>query len=225
MKYSLSLLFILFYSFSFSQDCSYIDQLDADDSWTYSTYNAKDKHQSDAEYTVLKTRNNSDSTIITLHTLTGEKDDEIELTYDISCYKGTIYLNMEQLVGPMTQKMKGMEVEIVADAIEIPSNPAIGDTLMPATVKIDAMMNGKVLFTMTVTIKNRKVTAKESLTTSAGTFNCYVIEQTVEVDHMMGKATTSGKEWYSDTNGMIRSENYDKKGKLDSYTILSKQKI
>ena len=66
---------------------------------------------------------------------------------------------------------------------------------------------------MTVNIMNRKVEGKESVTTSAGTFDCFVISY--DHESKMGiKIRGSAKQWYSEGVGMVKQENYNKKGKL-----------
>lgn len=74
---------------------------------------------------------------------------------------------------------------------------------------------------MTMEMVDRKVEGKESLTTSAGTFDCYVISYTTEMK--MGLNTMfKNKEWIAEGVGMVKSENYNKNGKLMGYSELTK---
>ena len=68
---------------------------------------------------------------------------------------------------------------------------------------------------------DRKVEKREDITTSAGTFNCIVISQTISTK-MMVRIKASSKECYAENVGMVRSESYNKKGKLLGYSELTK---
>jgi hypothetical protein len=79
---------------------------------------------------------------------------------------------------------------------------------------------GGMKMNMTVDITNRKVNAKESITTPAGTFNCYAISSNSETK--MGlKMMFEIKEWVAEGMGVIKSETYNKNGKLMGYTELT----
>ncbi len=219
MKHLLSLLLIFLYSFSYSQDCGFLTNLDVGDSWSYSSYNAKDKHQGDADYEVLAKSNNNDSTIYKIQTKTTDGKDEMQVEFDMACYKGSIYMSLQRMIGPMIDKMEGMEIQVEAESLELPVNLKVGDSLNNAHINIKATV-GTMNMNMSMTIKERYVARKETITTPAGEFECYVIEQKLEFTSLMGTFTTTSKEWYSLSSGMIRSESYDKKGKLDTYTVL-----
>ena len=74
---------------------------------------------------------------------------------------------------------------------------------------------------MTIYVTDRAVEARESLTTSAGTFDCIKITQK-ETTKMIVKIQATSKEWYAENIGMVRSESYNKKGKLTGYSVLTK---
>ena len=71
-----------------------------------------------------------------------------------------------------------------------------------------------------LTIYNRKVDAEESLKTPAGTFNCVKISQSQHLKAMISMDTNS-IEWYAEGVGLVRSESYNKKGKLMGYSLLT----
>ena len=74
--------------------------------------------------------------------------------------------------------------------------------------------------TLTVDLTNRQIVAHETIETPAGSFKC--IKYSYDAFSKMGfiKMNSSGIEWYSAALGTIRSESYDKKGKLTGYTVL-----
>jgi hypothetical protein len=74
---------------------------------------------------------------------------------------------------------------------------------------------------MNVEITDRKVLGKETMQTSAGSFPCLILSQRVKSKIMMFNVEATSKEWYAEGVGMVRSESYDKKGKLTSYSVLT----
>jgi hypothetical protein len=79
---------------------------------------------------------------------------------------------------------------------------------------------------MTVTITDRKVVGKESVTTPAGTFDCFKItsNSTIKTKTVVGITMEfSAIEWLAPKAAIVKSESY-KKGKLQGYTLLTKLK-
>jgi hypothetical protein len=77
--------------------------------------------------------------------------------------------------------------------------------------------------TMTVKVYNRKVEAIENITTPAGSFECSKI--TYNIDTKVGLSVKlTGIEWVSKNVGVVRSESYNTKGKLQGYTLLTSLK-
>ncbi|MEQ9168598.1 MAG: hypothetical protein RLO12_20235, partial [Fulvivirga sp.] len=95
---------------------------------------------------------------------------------------------------------------------------SVGMSLNDASLK----MSGSIPFKMEVNIVNRKVEGKESITTPAGTFECYKITYTINTKSIMSMETT-GADWIAKEIGMVKSENYNKNGKLQGYSLLTKK--
>ena len=72
----------------------------------------------------------------------------------------------------------------------------------------------------TTTISNRTVEAVENITTRAGTFKCFKISYDIETKAVM-TFRAKGTEWIAKDIGVIRSENYNKNGKLTGYSELA----
>ena len=71
-------------------------------------------------------------------------------------------------------------------------------------------------------VLNRKVLANDDLVTKAGTFNGYKISFDYIFDLGLIKFRGSGIEWYVKGIGIVKTENYSKKGKLRWYRELTK---
>ena len=112
-----------------------------------------------------------------------------------------------------------MEVDISGTNLILPNNLSAGQSLPDANM----LMNIKVPpmnMKMTVDIRDRKVEGKETVTTSAGTFDCFVISY-IHESKMGMKITGNAKEWIAEGVGMVKSESYNKKGKRISRSELT----
>ena len=77
------------------------------------------------------------------------------------------------------------------------------------------------MMNMTTTVHNRKVEAVERVTTEAGTFECFKVSYDVMTDAMID-IRTKGIEWIAKDVGAVRTETYNKNGKLTGYSELIK---
>ena len=118
------------------------------------------------------------------------------------------------------EKKKAMEeirklIEVSGELRGIPRYPVIG--ALP-----DYEFVFKLSFvTMTVKGTERKISGKEKLTTPAGTFDCFIMEETVTTKAMMQKEVEKTVSWYAYGVGLVKENTYDKKGKLVSTTLLN----
>ncbi len=142
--------------------------------------------------------------------------------YGIECRGENIYMDMSNMFNPAAMAgMSDLEVEMNSDAIEVPNNPQPGQELPEGTLTMKTKMNGMNLFNMTMRVYNRKVEGIEEVTTPAGTFECVKITQESEVK-MMIKTKSKSTSWFAKGVGMVKTENYNKKGKVESSTVLTK---
>jgi len=74
---------------------------------------------------------------------------------------------------------------------------------------------------MSANITNRKVEAIEDITVKGGTFKCYKFSSDVQAIAMGIKVNTKNSEWYAKGIGTVKTESYDKNGKLQSRTELT----
>jgi len=75
---------------------------------------------------------------------------------------------------------------------------------------------------MATHIKNREVIGKETITTPAGIFDCYVISYNIDLNTNMGMSqSNSAKQWIAEGVGMVKQEDYNKKGEITSSSLLT----
>jgi uncharacterized protein (DUF2141 family) len=141
--------------------------------------------------------------------------------YAVKCENGIFYFDMNNFLPKESMgASKDAEIEMKADNLDFPSNPEIGKTLGSGTVKMIMKSNGMTLMEITITISDRKVEAIENITTPAGTFECYKVTFRV-LTHMMFDVETVGVQWVAKNVGVVKMENYDKKGKLTGTSLLT----
>jgi hypothetical protein len=145
-------------------------------------------------------------------------------TLKMRCEEGKFYIDMKNLMDPAAMgDMKDMQMEVNGVDMEIPATMAVGQALPDANVNISFAMNGMVIMKMYVKITNRKVEAQESVTVPSGTYDCLKISYDFETKAMV-KISGTAAQWMAKGPGLVKSESYDKKGKLSSSQVLSEFK-
>ena len=142
--------------------------------------------------------------------------------YKMECRDGVFYMDMRSMMDPRSmQGLSDMEMEISGDELQIPSRMEVGDVLPDGNIIMKSSVNGMALMTLSMAIKNRKVEARETVTTPAGTFDCLKLSQESEMKSFV-KKTFKSASWYAKGVGMVKTENYDSKGQVESSTLLTR---
>ena len=218
-------LFLLTLSFANAQvDCRPYVPTEKGTKWEITNYNAKGKQQGKTAFELVdKMVSGDDITFTIKHTSYDKKGEEIYSgSYEAKCVNGVFQLDMtSKMDGAAMQRFQNMDVTIDASDFELPDFDAAPDTTLAdgeLKVTVDA---GGLGLGMTVLITDRKVESNEELETPAGKYNCIVLTQHVSTK-MMIKVQGKSKEWYAEGVGLVRSESYNKKGKLLGYSELTK---
>ena len=140
------------------------------------------------------------------------------------CQDGVYYIDMKNLLGAQSMEAyKDMEMQVEGGNMEMPATMKAGDILKNGDMKIAFASGGMTIMNMTFNVSNRKVDAVESITTPAGTFECYKITYDIATK-MMVNVKTKGIEWYSKGVGLVKSESYSNDGKLLGSNVLASLK-
>ena len=156
---------------------------------------------------------------------TGEKT--INLVY--KCDGTNLFMD----INAMLANFAGMgKVKGDVKPVQFPINISEGQTLPEASYTI-SMDRGAMKMDITSTIKNRTVGAKEKITTTAGSWDCYKVsndvdsdvqgldEQTKKImDAVKDKTKMSMVMWYTPELGVVRTVMYIN-GKLNSRTDIT----
>jgi hypothetical protein len=152
-----------------------------------------------------------------------EEPTSLHSNYTFYCKGGEFYLDMKEYMSNLNlEQYEGMDFDISTKDMAIPSHPEVGQNLDDGNLTMVVTNNGVKLMTVIVDITNRKVAAKEKVETPAGTFDC--IKVTYDVSSKFGfiKKLGSAAVWYAKGIGTVKSENYNKKGKMTDYSLLTK---
>ncbi|MEO1049647.1 MAG: hypothetical protein AAFX87_03455 [Bacteroidota bacterium] len=187
--------------------------------WTMENYSAKGKKTGKVTSEITKLDKSGGGFNATIKSTTYDKKDEmiLEGELDMQCESGVIRFDMRKFIPEETLKtLGGAEMEVVGDNLELPANLSVGEKLKDGSIRV----NGDLPFNISVDITNRKVAAKESVTTPAGTFECYKITYDVKLKTVIG-IQAKGAEWIARKVGIVKTESYNKNGKLTGYSVLS----
>jgi len=180
-------------------------------------FDKKGKKASVVDYQVLDIKNNVASIS---SKISDDKDKEITTTiFEVTCNSDGITIDFKSLMNPeLFKQYKDMEIEMTGTNIDFPNKLKVGQKL--ADAKLNMTMNMGIKMTMYIEMVNRTVNAQESITTAAGTFNCFALSYDTEMK--MGiKQTYKIKEWIAEGVGAVKSETYNNSGKLMAFSELT----
>ncbi len=227
MRFLIISIFVLaLFSPSFSQ-CNEFYQLQDGSEWEMESYNAKGKLTGKNLQKVTSFDGTANSFVAKVHSVMYDKKDKLvmEGDLDFKCDNGTMIVDMRNFINEEQMKMfESYDMQVEADNLEIPNGLSVGQTLKDGSVKITTS-NSPMPMNMTVSITDRKVASKESITTPAGTFDCYKITSNSTINTKMGIGMTfnySTIEWLAPKMAVVKSESY-RNGKLQGYTLLTKR--
>lgn len=206
-----------------AQECSQYYPMIEGATLQYTNFNKKGKSEGVASYMVTNVSTTGDVTSATMAIdLKDEKGKEIYKTdYSFTCSGNMVTVDYKSLVpSSMFEQYEGMEMDISGTDLELPNDLSVGQQLSDANVTIKISMSG-INMNTTVDLINRKVEKKESVTTPAGTFECYVIYSDNKMKAMMVKQTFPSRVWFAEGVGMIKQESFSKNGKSIGTTVLT----
>lgn len=123
---------------------------------------------------------------------------------------------MSNTIVDQALKYKDVRVDASGDDPTIPINLKVDDVLPNYTLSIKIIVPNIIVNTKASTTQ-RKIIRKEEVTTPAGTFEAFVLEEsvlsTVNILGMNINATGKGTSWIVPGMGIVKQDNANKKGK------------
>jgi len=170
------------------------------------------------DFLVIEATNN----FATFKSFLRDKDGEVinEATFTMSCENDGIVVDMESLLNPqLLENYRDFETEISGTQIVIPNNLHIGQELPDANMLMKVNMSG-INIKMEISMTDRTVLTTETVTTPAGTFECFVIGYTNTINMGMNRTTTA-KQWIARGVGLVKQEDYNRRGNVTSSSLLT----
>jgi hypothetical protein len=207
---------------SFAQDCTLYYPSKKGTEITMKSYDEKDKLTSMSTSKIIDV---TGGTIQVESEVFDAKEKSMgKSTFNLSCKDGEFVVDLSgYLKGVNMDAYKDMEVKVETEDMHMPGSLKAGDVLDDGEMTMKISNQGFTFMTIKVKVYNRKVEAIENVTTPAGTFECAKISY--DIDTKVGIAAKfKGIEWTSKNVGVVKSESYNSKGKLQGYTLLTSLK-
>ncbi|RZS93438.1 hypothetical protein [Aquimarina brevivitae] len=184
-------------------------------------FNKKDKLTSITESTITDV--SSDGLKVKSEVKEDDGDSIVVGTYDVKCDGENTWIEPEALVSPgLMEQYQNMEYSISGNGLQIPNSLTVGQSLPDGEVlmSVDA---GVMKMNVSIVMTDREVVRKESVTTDAGTFDCFVITYSNTIEMGIRK-TYNCTQWIAQGVGMVKEESYKQNGKRMSKSLLQQIK-
>ncbi|WP_138990008.1 hypothetical protein [Larkinella sp. C7] len=214
--------------FTYAQDCLGI-KFKPGTSYEMLSFSAKDKPTGRVVYSIKEVTSEGGSTLINIVMQSfddkGKAAPEMAVKY--TCTGDELIADLSGVVLATNDAMKDMEVRIKTNKLVYPKQLSAGSALPDGELEAETYSKDTKMMDMSIKVVNRKVESKESLTTPAGTFDVYKIGSDINLaNRMMGipvrVSFRSVSYRAADVLFDIKTETYNKNGKLKGYTVLSK---
>ncbi|MDD2636722.1 MAG: hypothetical protein PHW82_14620 [Bacteroidales bacterium] len=220
---------VLFVSLTFailtlSQNCETYIPTSVGTKITKEHYNKKDKLSS-SELTEIKSVEIVDGTqkiVVAVENFDskGESTGTNELTY--YCNGDVFEIDTKSMLDQSQMSAyESMQIEYTSENMQYPANLKQGMSLKDGFVEAVISNEGIKMVTMRVDVKNTKVEAIETIVVPAGTYKAAKISQTLVSKTGFITIEMQSIQWMVKDIGAVRTETYNKKGKLLGYTVIS----
>ncbi len=223
MKNLLTIFGALLLSFSlYAQDaCNTFFPFEHFKSMTYEDYDRRDRLQAIQTWEVKDLSRDGSSVTATILSIIKDEDGEVvlETEFTARCENETYYISLEAFhLNEFSESMGSqMEIEAKGTDLSLPDRLEVGMELPDA--KMDMHVSGVIPINVEVEITDRKVESREEITVPAGTFDAFKVTQETSVRAGLRVRTTS-HEYFAPGYGMVKSENFNRRGRSQGYTQL-----
>lgn len=221
---ALSLVFSLTFFTLQAQDCKIYFPDDVGTEIETESYNHKDKLTGSTRQIIQDKQVDGDNISINIAHSSYDKKGELIMdgTYQVRCEDGVFYLDMRNMLDEASlSAYENMEVEVNANDMAFPSDMQSGQSLPDANIDVKISSSGASVMTIRVNVTNRMVEAIEMVSTPSGDYECYKISSDIE-SQMVIKVKAKSIQWITEDYGVIRTESYNKNGKLQGYSVMTK---
>jgi hypothetical protein len=143
-------------------------------------------------------------------------------TNNVKCENGVMQMDMKVFIPAAQQEQMKSGTANASDVyLEYPANMNVGDQLKDGQLNMDYESAGGLKSSIEISITERKVEGKETVTTPAGTWECYKITSKNKITSRIAgigiPITMSVTEWFAPGFGVVKTES--KTGKTEITSI------
>jgi len=142
-------------------------------------------------------------------------------TNNVKCENGVMQMDMKTFIPPaQLEQMKSGTATASDVYLEYPANMNVGDQLKDGQLNMDYESAGGLKCSLEISITERKVEGKESITTAGGTWECYKISANNKITSRISGIGIPIKmnvtEWFAPGFGIVKTESKGGKTEITS---------
>jgi len=186
--------------------------------------NKSGKESGKMSYVVSDSKKNGSSLTATLNSEFVDANGKTisKAANNVKCENGVMQMNMKVFIPPaQLEQMKTSAANTNDAYIEYPATINVGDQLKNGQLNMDYESANGLKCSIEISITERKVEGKETVTTSAGTWECYKISAKNKIVSKIADTgipiTMDVIEWFAPGFGIVRTES--KTGKTEITSI------
>ena len=186
--------------------------------------NKNGKESGKMVYTISNTKKNGSTTTATINSQFVDANGKTitKGTNDAKCENGIMQLNMKTFIpAAQLEQMKSGTANASDVYLEYPANMNVGDQLKDGQFNMDYKSASGLDCSIDISISERKVEGKETVTTPAGTWECFKISAQNKINSKISNIgiplTMSVTEWLAPGFGIVKTES--KTGKTEITSI------
>ncbi len=213
MKKFSFLILLLFVSYwAFSQKCGDYYYLQSNKTIEMTISNKKGKEAGKLVYVISNVGKKGNITNATINSEFFDKNGKSvsKASNKVQCDNGILMMDMKMFIPSAQQEQMGdISATATTSYLEYPSTMKEGDALKDASFAMDFTSKSGLGSHVSVDLTKRKVEGKESVTTSAGTWDCYKITYHSKMIFKMGigiPMNSDVTEWYAPGFGVVKTE-------------------
>lgn len=208
----------------FSQDCSSFYYFQSNKTIELTIINGKGKESGKMIYKISNSDKSGSAIIATIHSEFINTKGEIITSNDnkVQCVSGMVMMDMKIFI-PASQQEQIRSGSATANEVylEYPYDMKVGDQLKDGKLSMDYEGSGGLKSSIEIEITDRKVEGKETVTTPAGTWECYKISTKNRTVSKVGEIgipiNLESTEWFAPGFGVVKTES--KTGKTEITAI------
>lgn len=196
----------------FGQDCKNYIYLQANKTIEMTIYNRKGAPDGKQVYKISEVSNSAGTVSARVNSEMFDKKGKsiTKASGNYKCTGGMMMIDMKMSIpSQQMEQFKNAEVKAEDVYIEYPANMNVGDQLKDGNFNMDIDNNG-MKQSLSMLISDRKVEGKETVTTTAGTWECYKISSKMRLTiKTMGVGipiNMEQTEWFAPGFGVVKTE-------------------